>query len=62
MYSGHSCPLEEGYHMVRELKANGNPVTYWEIEGGDHGLTNQANRWDMIADWLEMDSQPIDHR
>lgn len=46
-------PLDEGYHMVSELEANGNPVTYWEIQGGDHCISNHTDRWELIADWLE---------
>lgn len=47
--------LNEGYHMVKALKDNGNPVTYLEIPGGDHCLANQPNRMDIIANWFEND-------
>lgn len=45
--------LNEGKHMAKKLEANGNPVTYVEIFGGDHCLSNQPNRIDIIADWFE---------
>lgn len=45
--------LAEGYHMVKKLEENGNPVTYLEVPGGDHCLRNQSNRSDIIADWFE---------
>ena len=43
-------PLEEGYHMIQALEANGNSVTYWEVDGADHCLSNRSDRWEMIAD------------
>lgn len=45
--------LNEGYHMVKALEYNGNPVTYLEIPGGDHCLANQSDRVDIITTWLE---------
>lgn len=45
--------LEVGYHMVQKLEENGNPVTYLEIEGGDHCLRNRPNCLDLITNWLE---------
>ena len=45
--------LEDGYHMVKELQANGNNVTYWEIEGGKHCLLNISDRTELILRWLE---------
>lgn len=45
--------LNEGYHMVEKLKENGNPVDYLEIPGGEHCLSNQSNRMELIADWFE---------
>ncbi len=44
--------LSEGHHMVNALKSNGNPVTYLEIPDADHCLSNQANRMDIITNWL----------
>jgi dipeptidyl aminopeptidase/acylaminoacyl peptidase len=48
--------LQEGYHMIEKLKANGNPVTYIEVPGGNHCLKNQLNTIDLIADWFESES------
>jgi len=45
--------LNQGYHMVKRLEDNGNPVTYLEIQGGNHCLGNQSNRMDIIANWFE---------
>lgn len=45
--------LEQGYHMVSRLQANGNDVTYWEIEGGIHCLETRHDRAQLILDWLE---------
>lgn len=44
--------LAEGLHMVEKLKKHGNPVTYWEIEGGNHCLANQIDRMIRISEWL----------
>lgn len=44
--------LEEGYHMLQRLENNGNNVTYLEIAGGDHCLTNQDDIAEIILDWL----------
>ena len=44
--------LKEGYNMVCALENHGNPVTYLEIPGGDHGLVNQPNRMNIILNWL----------
>lgn len=45
--------LNEGYHMVNVLANNGNPVTYLEIQGGDHCLVNQPDRMNIIMNWLD---------
>jgi dipeptidyl aminopeptidase/acylaminoacyl peptidase len=45
--------LNEGYHMVAKLQENGNPIDYIEIPEGDHCLSNQSNRMELIADWFE---------
>lgn len=45
--------LNEGYRMLDKLRKNGNPVDYLEISGGNHCLSNQFNRMEIIADWLE---------
>lgn len=45
--------LNEGYHMVNVLESNGNPVTYLEVQGGDHCLANQPDRMNIITNWLE---------
>ncbi len=45
--------LNQGYHMVKKLEENGNPVTYLEVPEGDHCLSNQPSRMDIIADWFE---------
>lgn len=46
--------LDQGYNMVKRLRSMGNDVTYIEIEGGDHCLTNQDNRTQIITDWLNV--------
>lgn len=46
-------PLEMGYRMIKELESNGNPVTYWEFEQGEHSLSDCKDRMELIADWLE---------
>lgn len=45
--------LNEGHHMVNALENNGNPVTYLEIQGGDHCLANQPDRMSIIMNWLD---------
>jgi len=42
-----------GQRMVSILESRGNPVTYLEVPGGDHCLTNQPDLMDLIANWLE---------
>lgn len=44
--------LEVGYSMLEKLKENGNHVTYWEIEGADHCLSNREDQIELIFDWL----------
>lgn len=45
--------LEQGYHMVSKLQMAGKNVTYWEIEGAKHCLSNIEERVDLILQWLE---------
>lgn len=45
--------LEEGYQMVSKLQMAGKNVTYWEIEGATHCLSNIVDRTKLILDWLE---------
>lgn len=45
--------LEEGYHMVSKLQANGKNVTYWEFEGSQHCLSDLDERVKIILNWLE---------
>jgi predicted esterase len=44
--------LNEGRNMVEKLEQNGHAVTYWEIDGGDHTLTNTLEVQDRIAEWI----------
>lgn len=44
--------IDQGYSMVKELEANGNPVTYWEFEDGDHCLQNREDRAKLVEEWL----------
>lgn len=44
--------LIEGYHMRDKLQEQGNPVTYLEIEGGSHCLSNDPDRMTKILSWL----------
>jgi hypothetical protein len=39
--------------MVSELQDNGCNVTYWEVDGGEHCLSNISDRVEQIVDWLE---------
>lgn len=45
--------LKEGHRLLKGLEENGNCVTYIEVIGGDHCLTNQPHRAEIIADWFE---------
>lgn len=45
--------LTEGRDMTQKLEQNGNTVTYWEISGGDHSLTNAPQVLDQISDWIK---------
>ncbi len=44
--------LEEGYNMLAALQAAGCDVTYWEIEGGKHCLSNDPERGKLIINWF----------
>lgn len=44
--------LEVGHRMINELKANGNPVTYWEFDQGEHCIADRKDRMELIANWL----------
>ena len=48
--------LEEGHRMVDALKQTGHDVSYWEIKGGNHALTNHPYIMNDIAHWLESNS------
>ncbi len=45
--------LQEGYNMVNKLQLTSHNVTYWEINNGEHCLSNLTNRTKLILDWLE---------
>ncbi|CUI16780.1 putative secreted protein [Candidatus Protochlamydia naegleriophila] len=45
--------LAEGYEMVRQLHDTGHAVDYWEIEGGNHILSNHPQPMDLITYWLK---------
>ena len=45
--------LRTGYSMLEKLKAAGNNVTYWEIKGGDHCLSNREDLEDLILKWFQ---------
>lgn len=45
--------LEEGYNMVSQLQTAEKNVTYWEIEGAKHCLSNIEDRVDLILRWFE---------
>jgi dipeptidyl aminopeptidase/acylaminoacyl peptidase len=45
--------LEQGYKMVKKLQSAGKDVTYWEIENGNHCLSNINDRARRILNWLE---------
>lgn len=45
--------LEEGRNMVSKLQMVGNNVSYWEIQGAKHCLSNIKNRAELILNWLE---------
>lgn len=51
--SDNRVTLDEGYHMVEKLEANGNHVDYMEVSEGDHCLGNHPNRVELITEWLE---------
>jgi dipeptidyl aminopeptidase/acylaminoacyl peptidase len=45
--------LEQGYNMIEKLQDLGIPVSYIEIEGGKHCLSNIKNRVNLILNWFE---------
>lgn len=45
--------VAEGHEMVKRLQETEHDVTYWEIEGGTHMLSNFPHLMDSIAGWLE---------
>ncbi len=45
--------LEHGYNMVSTLQSNENEVTYWEIDGGNHCLSNMDDLTSRIYSWVE---------
>lgn len=49
--------LAEGLHMVDALQAQGNVVTYWEFDGGDHCLRNRPDILELVFSWLESCTQ-----
>ncbi|MGD9592762.1 MAG: alpha/beta hydrolase family protein, partial [Candidatus Berkiella sp.] len=49
--------LKEGLDMLLALRNNGHAVTYVEIEGGDHVLSNTPDFKEVLFNWLESDSK-----
>lgn len=49
----HRTHLDHGRHMLNQLTQQGNQVTYWEIEGATHCLSNIPNRTEKIAAWFD---------
>lgn len=45
--------LADGYNMVSKLQMAGKNVTYWEIEGAQHCLSNIEGRVNLILNWLD---------
>lgn len=45
--------LKEGYDMLQALHDRNQEVTYVEIEGGDHVLTNAPDFQNVLFDWFE---------
>ncbi|MDN3507006.1 MAG: prolyl oligopeptidase family serine peptidase [Simkaniaceae bacterium] len=45
--------LDHGKAMFAKLARLGNDVTYWEIDGAAHCLSNRSDRLEMILNWLE---------
>lgn len=45
--------LKEGYDMLQALHDAGHEVTYVEIEGGNHVLTNTPDFIPVLMNWLE---------
>ncbi len=48
--------LNQGHRMASLLRDSGHDVSYWEIKGGNHVLTNDPLIMTDIAQWLESDS------
>lgn len=48
--------LEEGHHMVHNLKEEGHDVDYWEVPNGNHVLMNTPHIMNEIVHWLESNS------
>lgn len=48
-------PLKEGHDMTQKLQQNGNTVTYWEINGGNHTLANTPYIMERLVEWVSMD-------
>jgi predicted esterase len=44
--------LKEGYNMLQSLHDLGHDVTYVEIEGGEHILSNTTDFIPVLMDWL----------
>lgn len=45
--------LEQGYNMIEKLQDLGIPVSYIEVEGGKHCLSNIKNRVNYVLNWIE---------
>jgi dipeptidyl aminopeptidase/acylaminoacyl peptidase len=45
--------LNQGYHMVKQLKETGHLVDYLEVSGGEHSLIHHPTRTALIGDWFE---------
>ena len=48
--------LSHGHEMYAELERLGNDVTYWEVEGGNHCLSNYGDLLERVTSWLESSS------
>ena len=51
--------LKEGERMVDALKKTGHDVSYWEVKGGNHVLSNHPYIMNDIARWLESDTHRL---
>lgn len=45
--------IHQSRNMVKNLQEQGCNIEYWEIEGGNHNLTNIPDRDQKLIDWLE---------